>query len=267
MIGRYINKKCNQEKERVYSEMVKLVNDSDINLRIEYFNGSFSMNFKSHIFKRLFLNGDYEKDLIAKVEKYIPSDKDIIDVGANIGLFTTLFAKKTDKTVFAAEPTDGAYSYLIKNIKTNNLNNVITFKGVIDEIEGDKYINFIDGNEEYSSLSEINHPSVSDKNKEKLKVQSMRIDDAVKLHNLNPGFIKIDVEGAEMNVLKSMIKTIKEFKPVIMCEVVDYMLENFNSSSKELFSLLNESGYEIIILDKHNRNSDKFIGNILAVAK
>lgn len=267
MIVKYLNKKCNQEKEKVYSEMAKLVNSSDINLKIEYFNGNFSMNFKSHIFKRLFLNGEYEKDLVTKVEKYIPSNKDIIDVGANIGLFTTLFAKKTDKIVFAAEPTDGAYSYLLKNIKSNDLNNVIIFKGVIDDKKGDKYINFIDGNEEYSSLLEINHPSVFNKNQQKLKVQSIQIDDAVKLHNLNPGFVKIDVEGAEMNVLSSMIETIKEFKPIIMCEVVDYMLKNFNSSSKELFSFLNKSGYDITILDQHNINSDEFVGNILAVGK
>lgn len=61
--------------------------------------------------------------------------------------------------------------------------------------------------------------------------------------NLNPFFIKIDVEGSESDVLKGSLETIKKYLPIILVEIQN--LETYSSIS----SLLIESGYVSISLD------------------
>ena len=63
-------------------------------------------------------------------------------------------------------------------------------------------------------------------------------------------FVKIDVEGAELEVLIGMEDAIKRFKPVILCEILDSFSEEVldftQSRADKLCKLLNSYGYAII---------------------
>ncbi|MCZ7667690.1 MAG: FkbM family methyltransferase [Chloroflexi bacterium] len=96
------------------------------------------------------------------------------------------------------EPTNNALGRLCENIRINEIENkVIVYEGVASNDTGTEKISVIEGKEEYSSIGGINHPSVSNIKSTEYEVQSSTIDDLVENFSLDPGFIKVDVEGAE----------------------------------------------------------------------
>jgi FkbM family methyltransferase len=81
----------------------------------------------SHITKLLYLNKfeDNERNFIASI---IESDSNIVNVGANIGLYTVFCAYKANNgQVYSFEPENNNFKKLINNIELNNLTNVRTY--------------------------------------------------------------------------------------------------------------------------------------------
>lgn len=121
----------------------------------------------------------------------------------------------------------------------------------------------IPGNEEYSSLQCITHSSVECERSISIDVPVSTIDALVEINDLKPGIIVIDVEGAEFKVLSGAINTIKTFKPIIIAEIDDELLNNFGIDSRTIISFLKDNNY--IIADIENRPiSYPFAGNIIA---
>jgi len=74
--------------------------------------------------------------------------------------------------------------------------------------------------------------------------KSTSIDELVSRYNLNPTFIKIDVEGAEHNVIEGMIDILKTKKPIIMIEKHPTLVPK-SSSITEIDKLLEDEGYKL----------------------
>jgi hypothetical protein len=75
-------------------------------------------------------------------------------------------------------------------------------------------------------------------------VRGRRIDDVVpELGLTRVDVVKIDVEGAEVLVLRGARETLMRFHPKLVMEVLPDHLANLNTSVEELLSLLNELGY------------------------
>lgn len=66
----------------------------------------------------------------------------------------------------------------------------------------------------------------------------------------NVDLIKIDVEGAELNVLRGMKSTLQNYHPGILVEVHPQQLESFGFSSSAVIEFLSEFGYQIEPVDK-----------------
>jgi hypothetical protein len=97
-------------------------------------------------------------------------------------------------------------------------------------------------------------------------VKGQTIDNLVELHDLEPGIIVIDVEGAEHNVLLGAIETLKKYSPVIITELDDNLLLKQNSDSIKVIKFLKKLNYEIV--DSDNKIPGfPFMGNIIAKYK
>jgi hypothetical protein len=80
-------------------------------------------------------------------------------------------------------------------------------------------------------------------------VEGWRVDTLLAAHALpNVGFIKIDVQGAEMKVLLGSVETLARCRPAIFIEIDDAALRQFGSSAEEVLGWLESKGYRFSLL-------------------
>ena len=251
--------------DQIFSNIV----EGNLIVTIDNIPGMFEIDARSHILKRVLISKEYEPEIVNLILKNINPEKDAINVGANIGLYTNLLANNIDSNckVLAVEPTPNAYKLLKANIDRNhNGSKIILYNGVASDNPGVFNINIVPGNEEYSSIGDISHLCVSNKDSISIEVQGETIDNLVKKNGLKPGIIVIDVEGAENNVLIGAIETLKKYHPVIITELDDNLLLKQNSTSVKVIKFLEKLGYEIV--DSDNKVPVfPFMGNIIAEYK
>lgn len=211
----------------------------------------------------IFLFGNFQQNLIKSINEYIFKGKhsnktffNIIDIGSNIGdkslsLAQSLFNKNFNQyKIFSIEPTDYAFKKQINNIKLNpNLKKKIrSFKYFVSN-EKRKPNNIysswsLDGNEKTHAV----HKGVLKKVNKLTDIISL--DDFIKKNKIKDRLIlKIDVDGFEMNVLKSSIKTLKNMKPIIFMEYAPYLFYENGFSTKEFFKFLKKYNYKIYDLN------------------
>jgi hypothetical protein len=63
--------------------------------------------------------------------------------------------------------------------------------------------------------------------------------------------VKIDVEGAELLVLRGMTQTLRQLRPIIVLELVPDLLENLGTSKEEVLAFLSDFSYSIVDLGGH----------------
>ena len=221
-------------------------------LRISDFKGIFAIDPRSHLFRTLIVKGSYESELLKSITPYIANERDAIDVGANIGFYAVMLAKMTKKRrVLSVEPASNALKRLRRNIEMNNVGDrVEVFSGVISNRTGSTNINLIPGKEEYSSMGEIKHPAVVSDGKAvgavTEDVASITLDAVVEQKSLDPGFIKVDVEGFENMVFQGGRQVLDKYRPVILSELSDILLKENGSSAKEVIDLIKDHGYDVL---------------------
>lgn len=237
---------------------------------IEDIPGSFEIDARSHILQRILINKHYEPQIVSLVKKCIKADRDAINVGANIGIFTMLMADLIDNNhrILSIEPTPLAFSILTDNVKRNHASSkVVLFNGICIDTPGDYYLNTIQGKEEYSSIGESIHITTIGEKYIKIKVKGETIDNLVTNFKLDPGIILIDAEGAEMKVLTGAALILEKYKPIIVSELDDHLLVKQESSSKEVIDFLANYGYDIKAIEGNNEIKYPFVGNIIATPK
>lgn len=157
----------------------------------------------------------YEKEL----ENYFDLTKGVfIDVGAHIGKYAIRLAKKmlNQGKVIAIEPEDKNFNLLSKNVKLNGLNNITMLNVACSNIDGQISF-YVDKNASTLHTIYANDPN---KAKSKILINSNRLDTIILRHNIRRvDLIKIDVEGAEFDVLKGATHLIKDYSPKIIVEI------------------------------------------------
>jgi len=174
-----------------------------------------------------------------------------IDVGALKGLYSSVYARHF-KNVHTFEPNPYAHAICKMNFNRQDIHNVSLYNVALfnEEKETDFYMKFFDKKKTNITGQSNTEKEIIQENglvTEKIKVNTKTLDS----YNFNPSFIKIDAEGANLNILKGALKTIKRYKPFLQIEN-DTALENNPVIEDMLFNL----GYSKIDL-----NSFKYIYN------
>lgn len=253
-----------------YSNLFSNVTEGSLVVEIKDVAGDFEIDVRSEILQRILMRKGFEPKTVLSIKKNVNIDKDAINVGANVGIFTVLLANllNTDRKVLAVEPTPWAFEYLTRNVNRNKLENkVVFYNGLCVDKKGKYTLNVIRGMEEFSSLGKSTFQSIFNKPIEEIEVEGETIDNLVINNNFShiicPGTIVIDVEGAEMKVLKGAKSIIGQFKPIIILEVHGDLLEKQNSSSKEVINFLLNEGYSVCNL-AGGKIKHPFTGNVIA---
>lgn len=187
----------------------------------------------------------YEESLFIK--NTVLSDWIVFDIGANLGDITIILSKYA-KEVHSFEPHPEVNKRLNKNVKLNELNNVIvnklalsSEKGLLDFWSPPKVKK--DANEGLFSLVQIDGFEKID------SVQAITLDDYVSANSIDRlDFIKIDVEGAEKMVFIGAENTLHKYSPIIMLEINDPTARSAGYSVDDLLSFLENQGYNRFFL-------------------
>lgn len=173
------------------------------------------------------------------IEKTIKNSA-VLDIGANIGNHTLYFLNECDaQFVYCFEPANDTFQILTRNIKINNLEDKVQLMHVgVGSISGHARIK--QQRQHDTGFTQLEKSETGD-------IAIVSIDDMDIQENI--GFIKIDVEGFELEVIKGMEKKLKSDKPLIMIEV-------WNQNLDEIMSILNRLGYHSEILDRREMNTD-----------
>ena len=177
----------------------------------------------------------------------IGKDRDVIDVGGNCGLFSIPVAKDGFK-VYSFEPIKMNVDLLELNKSNNNCDTLTIVPKALSNKNEKKtiYIPFCSDNTSFNQEVAISNMSKKDYIEEIVECETF--DSWIKNNeNINVGFIKIDVQGFEKEVLQGMQNFLSKCNDVyIFIEWDAKHTEKAGSSLNELEELLTTNGFEVV---------------------
>jgi FkbM family methyltransferase len=234
------------------------------NYKIDSINGiKYRLDLNELIDYSIFMNGYFEKSTHTAIQKLCKRNMNVVDIGANIGAHTFNLAKIVGEkgSVLAFEPMEWAFNKLKNNYDLNNFSNIILENiGLSDET--------IDKEEHFRSSWPVDKKTLSrlftdqtkeiDSNNVKIrnKLQFFKLDDYLKKYNKNIDFIKLDVDGYELKILKGAKDTLNNNSPIIIMELCPECILRCGDSIEELVNYLDQMGYKF-----YNEESLKLFPN------
>ena len=200
-----------------------------------------------------YFTGDYEDEATLKhFYSWLKPTTVFYDLGANVGFFSVIACKYITKgAIYSFEPIPYNVVFLKKHIELNRKKigsqSIEILPYAIADKEGEISISHdqvaIEGNtyvhSEYLTTTE------------RITVPCHSIDGLLREGYKQPDVIKIDVEGAEYDVLKGAEKTLRECKPNILLATHDCHLPGVKQNC---IDFLQEIGYTTTKLSGHNKH-------------
>lgn len=161
-------------------------------------------------------------DFMMMVASNLRKDAVIFDIGANVGVTSCIFSSRAPNgSVYSFEPSQEAFGFLWQTLTFNNAANCFPFQLALGAKPG-KLQFYEDPNSASASHLVLNGHTLKDGT---TFVEVSTIDLFVadkKIKRLD--FIKIDVEGFELDVLAGAAKTLKSLKPAVLLEINSFTL-------------------------------------------
>ena len=227
----------------------------------------------------LFLKeGDYISDFIARgglwdehiatVIKQTAATRQgcAIDVGAHLGTLSVIMARQFTR-VISFEPNQVNYSLLVANMAINQIDNVKCINGALYSHEAALSLGSADQQEvpvpidqtgqlDWRSSANLGalmftEAGVNIFPTQAVTLDSLRLEDVV--------FIKIDVQGADGEVIAGAMATIRRCRPVVVFEWEELLSQQFAVTLMEVRELFSNAGYVIDVLKIHNEKQTDYV--------
>lgn len=190
------------------------------------------------------LSGRWEPEVWQAISSGLPEGGVFLDVGAHVGYDSIKASAKVGPNgrVVAFEPNPMTLPILRDNIAASDVHNVLVQAIACTDTEQTLtlYDSTLGGNSGSSSLSQRNAGPVT----RPYTVRGRPIDDVIPELGLNRvDVVKLDVEGAELLVLRGAAQTLRRYHPKLIVEVVRRQLASMGTSVEELESFIGSLGY------------------------
>ncbi len=208
---------------------------------------------KKIYYKKVISNFDFKKEEnLSAVGSLIKKGDFVIDIGANFGVYTSYLSKKVGEKgkVLSVEPIPSTFSvlqYLIKNLK---MNNVTALQFAISNKE-EKVFMEVPNYEGGGGLNFYRAKITNNSSKDSFSIDSTTLDKILLNHKEIPSFIKIDVEGVELDVIKGASKTLESKNTSFLIEVSEDP-DKDGSEAHKLFKIFDNAGYNPYIFENNN---------------
>lgn len=187
------------------------------------------------------------------------NDLYIVDLGANEGYFTLKIKEKVPKSkIICVEPNPSAFETLKKNIKTNNLKDITLINKAVTSKNGKVSFEILAGASTISGLKIKREKWFDREQIKKIDVDSITLTDLYKKCKLKRiDLLKLDIQGAEMDVLRSSRDVLPNIKKI----VVEY--HNFLNPKlkKNIKNFLKSNGFKLLFSDKNPKWGDLYFIN------
>lgn len=225
------------ETAKLYARLIWGAGREKCTAEIENITTEFNTSNFSEFHRVLYNSG--ESDVISDILKSHDEDGNLLDVGANIGIYTCFVGKILNKgKTIACEPHPVNYSQLKRNIKLNDINAMAKQTALFDQ-EGEIQFD-MKSTEAGEGHGQINMGSDNNETVDTICGDTLFTSEGYDI----PATIKIDVEGAEVNVLAGLIKTLNN--PTcerVYCEVHPSHIGNYDNSETDVFDILEDCGF------------------------
>ena len=174
----------------------------------------------------------------------------LIDCGCNFGFYSFYTASLSkENQVISIEASKSTLEEFNDNLKVNDFKNIKVLNKAVSDVDNQK-MEFNESEKDWESSLLISKFNIKKKN----IVNSVTIDKVVKKENIGKKLLilKIDVEGADFNVLDGAKTTIMENKPFIIIEFSTYIFKNKKFNYDYLADFLKTNDYQI-----YSKNGDK----------
>ena len=209
------------------------------------------------------INDNYEKELPI-IDRFSDKSKNALDIGVYRGVYSLKLSQNFNQ-IHAFEPNPLLFPYLNTNLK-KIIKNINLYNLALSNNSGKTELKlpvrsksiFKENIEELYQLGAASiHPKNQFENFKKVQVKVEKLDN-ISINNI--GFIKIDVEGHELEVIEGAKNTITKDKPILLVEIekrhskrsVEETIHKINNLKYECFFVKNN---ELIPVEKLNNKN------------
>ena len=171
-----------------------------------------------------------------------------VDVGAHHGVYALVAAKRVggQGKVIAFEPSDRERQRLALHMRLNGVT-CAKVEGYAMAAKEDHATFFAVASKSWSYLTTLNslHRPGPEHQVREVSVQTMRVDYYLELAELRGvDILKVDTEGAELEVFSGAENLLTNVRPFIICEVLDVTTKKWGYPARAIIERLAERGYE-----------------------
>lgn len=208
---------------------------------------SFLLDPRDLVSATILRTGEWQPEIWDSLSPALSEGSVFLDVGAHIGYFSMKAARKVGSTghVLSFEPNPETLWLLRDNVAANNAQNVVVEPVACTDHEQTLTLYAASiVNTGASSLARQNADISAGEAPRPYSVRGRMIDDVVRELNLTRvDAIKVDVEGAELSVLRGAFETLKRFHPKLIVEMAPSQLASFQTTVDDLTVLIKAAGY------------------------
>jgi FkbM family methyltransferase len=164
------------------------------------------------------------------------------DVGSNVGFFALVAARCVGPIgeVYAFEPLPANVEQIEANAAANRLDNVTTMPYAVGDQEGTATL-YLDAHPGGATLSAADSGVGGQMDVEVVCIDNLFATGACR----PPDVVKIDVEGSELAVLRSMATALSQHRPVVICELDAATRDGVAVKVREVSALLEGHRYSV----------------------
>jgi FkbM family methyltransferase len=192
--------------------------------------------------------GDYhERPATLELLRRLEPGGLFVDVGSFFGWFA-LVAASTPCPVLAIEADPRNFSSLSYNVALNSAWNIETLQAAATRVNCEVQLVEDDDAGDVSPKRGI----ATGNQRRGATVRGIALDDLVYRRGRTPKVIKIDVEGAEYDVVQGLAETLHHCHPTLLMELHPQLIPAFGASVEQVLTFLAERGYRILRFSNHH---------------
>jgi len=190
-----------------------------------------------------------EPEVLAALKSLARPGGVVLDIGANVGLFSLLMARWAGKTgrVLAFEPAPESLQALRTHIQLNLLTDRIAAIGcAVSDTTGEAkfYAHSFNGENTLSAAFARRVPVARP-----VLVPVTTVDAFCAAHRIAPALLKVDIEGFEIHALRGAKETLRRHRPAVVVELHPMNWPEIGVSRDQAEQTLSELGYRPVPLD------------------